>query len=278
MNRYQELKENQTALAVLGLNHHSLDIAKNTSEYGKVMIGNLSSCTGAPYQADDKLFDSNKIQWVNGQADLRGAGIYYVDSVSNSINDWSCIKETMKQIGASLNYGDWVVFGQGIDADLAEVVLVENLERTSGLRLGMGFEIAFCPALVQTTKFDNLSNEMKLSHNLIIGEVEQILNFKSGGEFGSNQLNFRDPKKELEEIKSKVLELWVPMLNQMTEGTFREFFRMTINNNFLDAYTHLKMSNEHRVDWKRFFSLAVKGGLKHQLASLIKEHDVRLAS
>lgn len=275
MNRQVELHNKKTVVAFLGLNEHSYNLANTIAEGVQVMIGNLTSERGANYSAEISG-DKENLKWISNNAQLRGAGIYYIDSVSDSINDWGAIKETAVTVGKSLNPGDWIVFGANIDPDLAEVVLLELIQNTSGLKLGLGFEVAFCPGVVNSMKFENLTNEVKLSHNLIIDSVEKVLNTQIGGEFGSNQINFRDPKQELNSIKVKINELWVPMLNEMTPGTFKEFMEMTIHHNFLNAYAHLRMSNELRVDWKRFFRMAYKCGLKHDISALEVLTNIRL--
>ncbi len=275
MNRYKELLEGRTKIAVLGLNEESMDLALNLGENYSVLIGDLAK----EGQMELDVFLSRKgfhhintsgksIELVSNASELRAAGVYYLNGITSSIMDWDSVKETANLIGRTLNAGDWVVFGAHIDPDMAEVVLIDILQSKSGLELGNGFEISFCPALIKTANFDNMSNEMKLSHNLIISEVEKIFKVKSGGEFGSNQINFRDPKQELNTIKAKVAQLWVPMLNDMTPGTFREFVDLAVNNSFLDAYNHLKMSNEIKVDWKRFFRLATRAGLNHRIEDI----------
>lgn len=272
MNRYQELLQFDTKLAVLGINENSLKLALQTAEHFPVMV--MDSISLNPQTLDTFLsrkglyltdLKDKSLELGQSSADLRSAGIYYLNGITSKVMDWASIKTTAALIGKSLNVGDWVVFGAHIDPDMAEVVLVDILESTSGLQLGAGLEIAFDPNCLAQVNFDNMSNEMKLSHNLIISEVEKIFNTKVGGEFGSNQIQYRDSKIEINQIKAKIVELWVPMLNEMTPGTFREFVELSIKKSFLDAYSHLKLSTESKVNWRRFFEIATGSGLEHSL-------------
>jgi len=112
-----------------------------------------------------------------------------------------------------------------------------------------------------------LGNEMKMSHNLIINQVEEILDQKHKDKFTSNQINYLDEEKELSRIHSKIKELWVPMLNEMDSTTFNDFVEQT-NKGFLNVYSHLRFSNEIKVNYYRFFKIAKKYGLKHSVAKL----------
>ncbi len=284
MNRCQELKEGKTKMAILGLDQDAFDIALDFAQYYTILIGDNTRTNNVDLDTfiSRKGFyelelESRKLEFAASEAELRSAGIYYLNGITSSVMDWGCIKETTALIGRTLSAGDWVIFGSHIDPDIAEVVLIDILESRSGLSLGEGFEIAFSPSIIGKVNFDNMSNEMKLSHNLIITEVEKIFNTKAGGEFGSNQITYRDPKQELNAIKAKIVELWVPMLNEMTPGTFKEFVKLTMNKGFLDAYNHLKLSNETKVDWRRFFRLALRNGLNQDLTEIQNGEVLKLA-
>jgi len=276
MNRYQELSKKQTKIAVLGLNseglRYALDFAKRfeTILYDTVVPENTS--------IDDFLISRNldghghkvsNLEMAQNASDLRAAGVYYLNGLSGSIMDWDSIKASASLIGKSLNVGDWVVFGPHIDADLAEVVLLELLEKNSGLKMGQGFEIAFHPSVINTHNFDNMGNEMKMSHNLIVNEVERILNLKPKDQFGTNLINYQNMDSEMNRIKNKVRELWIPMLNDMTRETFCEFMELSINKGFLDAYSHLRLSTETHVNWRRFFNMVLRFGVKKELEEVI---------
>lgn len=276
MNRYQELSKKQTKIAVLGLNSeglryafdfakrfdtilHDTVVAENTSITDFLISRNLES----------KKDNFPNLAMAQNASDLRAAGVYYLNGLSGSIMDWDSIKASAALIGKSLNVGDWVIFGPHIDADLAEVVLLELLEKNSGLRLGQGFEIAFHPSVIESHNFDNMGNEMKMSHNLIVNEVERILNLKRKDEFGTNLINYQNMDSELNRIKNKVRELWIPMLNDMSRETFGEFVELSMHKGFLDAYSHLRLSTETHVNWRRFFNLVLRFGVKKELEEVI---------
>lgn len=283
MNRYKELKCKETQIAVLGLNTEGLSYALDLSSRFSTMIHDQS----ISYNLDLNTFlsskdlsvdlDKHKLILANQNGDLRAAGVYYLNGLSSSVMDWASIKASASLIGKSLNNGDWVIFGPHIDPDLAEVVLLECFQKNSGLRLGKGFEIAFHPAAVSQHNFENIGNEMKMSHNLIVNQVEGILNIKKNQEFGSNQINYQNLDNELNRIKGKVNELWIPMLNDMTSETFSEFVELSINKKFLDAYSHLRLSTETHVNWKRFFDFVLHFGIKQDLEDILNQSLLRKA-
>tara|TARA_Y100000588_G_C14140828_1_gene875989 strand:+ start:337 stop:1191 length:855 start_codon:yes stop_codon:yes gene_type:complete len=283
MNRYEQLKRQETHIAVLGLNVEGIRYALSFSKRFKTLIYDQVIPEGVRLQdfliarSLDINPEEHKIELANHSGDLRAAGVFYLNGLSTSIMDWASIKDSATEIARSLNVGDWVVFGPHIDPDLAEVVLVEILERNSGLKLGSGFEIAFHPLVLDQHNFSNMSNEMKMSHNLIVDEVERILDLKKKNEFGSNQINYQNQESELKRIQDKIKELWIPMLNDMTRETFMEFMQLSMHNGFLDAYGHLRLSTETRVNWRRFFKLVLQFGIKAELRGLLRQQQDRLA-
>jgi len=284
MNRYEQLKRGESKIAVLGLNteglRYSLEFAKRFPTYifDRSLPANLSldqflSLRGIELKTDYKSF-----QLAPSGGELRAAGVFYLNGLSYSKMDWESIKDTARIIGQNLSVGDWVILGPHIDPDLAEVVLLELFEKNSGLRIGNGFEVAFHPAVVGSLNFENLGNEMKLSHNLIISQVEKILNFRKKNDYDTNQINYQHLDQELLRIKSKVQSLWIPMLNGMTKETFKEFVDLSIHKGFLDAYSHLRLSTESKVNWKRFFEMVLRAGIKSEFAKIIKsDYDLKLA-
>lgn len=284
MNRYEQLKRGESKIAVLGLNteglRYSLELAKRFPTYifDRSLPANLSldqflSLRGIELNTDYKSF-----QLAPSGGELRAAGVFYLNGLSYSKMDWESIRDTARIIGQNLSVGDWVILGPHIDPDLAEVLLLELFEKNSGLRIGNGFEVAFHPAVVGSLNFENLGNEMKLSHNLIISQVEKILNFRKKNDYDTNQINYQHLDQELLRIKSKVQSLWIPMLNGMTKETFTEFVDLSIHKGFLDAYSHLRLSTESKVNWKRFFEMVLRAGIKSEFAKIIKsDYDLKLA-
>jgi hypothetical protein len=283
MNRYAELKRKETHIAVLGLNtegiRYALDFSSrfSTMIHDKVVPSTINLNEFLESRGLEVNLDKHKLILANQAGDLRAAGIFYLNGLSNSMLDWGSVKDAASLIGKSLNAGDWVIFGPHIDPDLAEVVLLEVIQKNSGLRLGNGFEIAFHPAVIGQHNFDRMGNEMKMSHNLIVNQVEEILNIKKVNEFDSNQINYQNLDNELKRIKGKIQELWIPMLNDMTRETFQEFVELSINKKFLDAYTHLRLSTETHVNWKRFFDLVLQFGIKSELEGVLEQRLLKKA-
>jgi UDP-N-acetyl-D-galactosamine dehydrogenase len=274
MNRYKELIEKQTKIAVIGLNKDGIKQALNLSQRHQTLI--FDEVIPEDSSKTEFLFSrglqGNKssfttIELATTSSDLRGAGVFYLNGLSNSIMDWASIKRAAVRIAQSLTFGDWIVLGPHIDPDLTEVVVLEIIERNSGLKLGHGFEIAFHPSKMAQHNFTNTSNELKMSHNLIVKHVEEIFNFRLKNEFGTNQISYQNIDAELVKIESHIKTLWIPMLNDMTRETFLEFIQLSMNTGFLDAYGHLKLSTESHVNWRRFFRLVLKFDLKEELTA-----------
>lgn len=281
MNRLQDLKKKTSKIAVLGLNTEGMRYAMDfASRFDTIVYDEQLSID---WTADDLLinFDISKKKIKNefvlghSESDLRSAGVFYLNGLSTSLMDWDSIKRGAAVVGKCLTPGDWIVLGPHIDPDLAEVVLLEIIERNSGLKLGEGFEMAFHPLVVSEHNFTNTCNEMKMSHNLVVEQVEQIFNLRRFGQKESSQINYQNLESEMTRIRKKVKELWIPMLNDMTRETFMEFVDLSMNNGFLDVYGHLRLSNESHVNWRRFFHLVSQGEIKaehQQVLSHKKEH------
>jgi hypothetical protein len=277
MNRLDDLKKSQTSVAVLGMNRNGLHVALSIAKNFPTLISDSTINPQSKVEdflmsrglsLDSKVIESANIGLSKSNSDLRSAGVYYLNGLSTSLVDWAEIKATTARVAESLSPGDWVIFGEDIDPDLAEVILVDILESKSGLTLGEGFEVSFSPKLLAHRNFANLGNDMKMSHNLIISQVESILGHQNKDEFESNQINYLDEEKEMSRIQSKIKELWVPMLNEMDSTTFIDFVEHTVHKNFLDVYSHLRFSNEIKVNYYRFFKIAKDLGLKHSLGQL----------
>ena len=282
MNRLDDLKKNRTSVAVLGMNQNGLSIALSIAKKFPVIIFDSNINPKIKVQdfllsrglsVDSKATEKGSVSLSESKTDLNSAGVYYLNGLSTSLVDWTEIKATTVRVAASLSPGDWVIFGEDIDPDLAEVILVDILESKSGLILGEGFEVSFSPKILTHRNLTNLGNDMKMSHNLIISHVETILGYKNQDKFKSNQINYLDEVKETSRIQLKIKELWVPMLNEMDSTTFNDFVENTVTKNFLDNYSHLRFSNEIKVNYYRFFKIAKRIGLKHSLGQLSKDRS-----
>ena len=280
MNRLEDLRKNRTAVAVLGMNQNGLGIALSIAKKFPVIISDTNINPEVKVQdfllsrghgVESNTTENGNISLSESKTDLSSAGVFYLNGLSTSLVDWTEIKATTGRAAASLSIGDWVIFGEDIDPDLAEVILVDILESKSGLTLGEDFEVSFSPKILAHRNFANLGNDMKMSHNLIISHVEAILGHENQDEFKSNQINYLDEVKEMSRIHSKIRELWVPMLNEMDSTTFNDFVEHTVHKSFLDVYSHLRFSNEIKVNYYRFFKIAKIMGLNHSLSQFGKD-------
>jgi hypothetical protein len=280
MNRLDDLRKNRTSVAVLGINQNGLEIALSIAKNFPVIISDTNINPEVKVQdfllsrglsVDSKITEKGNISLSESKTDLSSAGVFYLNGLSTSLVDWTEIKATTGRAAASLSAGDWVIFGEDIDPDLAEVILVDILESKSGLTLGAGFEVSFSPKILAHRNFANLGNDMKMSHNLIISHVETILGHENQDEFKSNQINYLNEIKEVSRIHSRIKDQWVPMLKEMDSNTFSDFVEQTVHKSFRDVYSHFRFSNEIKVNYYRFFKIAKRKGLKHSLSQFSKD-------
>lgn len=215
------------------------------------------------------------VQGEEALAILKETDIYYINGSSETSEDWNHLKSSLTALFKTITYNNKLVFGPAIQPELVEVILLDLISEHSGLKLGMGFDIAFANFTAGQAEFKSIKQELKLSHNQIIDEVQAVLNGQGSGVFEAQQLVYGSLESEFKFMQSKINDLWVPMLNQMTVDTFEGFLNQVVNNNYLDEYQHLKVSNEKFVDWHRFFKLAVRGGLLHSLESLTRFSALR---
>ena len=262
-------------MTVIGLNQKSHNLAKELGYKYKVLAYdphleknfNISfSPEGGKGKAGEDELSSM----------LKNSVIFYLCGSSTFITNWEQVRENALLVGEYLKEGDWVIFGNDIDPDMAEIALIPILEQRSKLAVGEGFDIAFHPESVKSNNFGNLSHQIKFSHNLIIDKVSLLLSVDKD-EFKSFQLSFIDEDYQLKGIKEVIRESWVPLMNGMDSGFFENFCEACINHRFLDKYPELKLSTEWRVDYKRFFKLALDYGLKHHVSTL-KLKNVKQAS
>jgi len=195
------------------------------------------------------------------------SGVYYLSGQSEYTREWSEIKAHTAWIGRRLQAGDWVIFGQEIDPDMAEVVLLPILESESKMNLGEGFECAFDPRRLKKSAIQYLSQDLKLSHNILIDAVKQILQLELKYPIEKEPT----PAKQSSALEDHIAEEWVPVLNAMNQALFQDFVKACRENNFLDDYPRLKKSGERQVDVEHFFQLARKNGLSSGLCLLLNE-------
>lgn len=256
-NRLKQLKEKQAIAIVIGLCAKSYQLAQRLSQDFET------------YAADPLVDESygikiggHKNQDINNLT-RPDATVFYLSGRSEFISNWEDLKAYAQMVGKNLNRGDWVIFGEQIDPDVVEVVLLPIIESFSGLRLGLNFEIAFDPQIQNAGTLKNLGFELRVSHNLIVDPVAEILSC-SRENFKSFQINFLDEPRQLSIIRHIVAEDWVPVLNQMDAETFGELYQACIHDQFLAPYKNLKLKNELRPNPQRFFQFAWECGLKHE--------------
>jgi hypothetical protein len=156
---------------------------------------------------------------------------------------------------------------------VVEVLAVNILEKYSGFRLSESFHIAFAPPFVDDHPWDKLSNELKMSHNLIINALEPL--FKDRGKAKDFRLSYRSESMELQNIEEQVKKTWVPALNQMTSETFSEFVRAAYYEEFLEPYNNLRLASEWQVDINRFFNFALRNGLNTSAIEILESTALR---
>lgn len=266
IDRLMELENGNTVLSIIGLTKESHNLAKTLGNKYQVFA------IDPHLEKDFNLSfspDKNKSDFENKSVDevLNASGVFYISGSSTFVTNWEQIRENALKIGPFLKKGDWVIFGDDVEPNMAEIVLIPLLEKCSYLRVGEGFDIAFHPKVLDKFRFSNTGYQVKFSHNLIVDKVSLLLDIQKD-EFKSFNLNFVDEDYQITQIKEVIKDTWLPVLNGMDNTLFKNFIEACEKQRFLDKYPELKLSNEWRVNYKRFFKFAKELGLKHSVVSL----------
>lgn len=266
MNQLERLQAKTAKVAVLGLNSEGLKyINLGCNKFDTVAYDHNSALisTSVVSILDRMVAQRENLHITSDSSDLRACGVFILNGLSGANIDWNEVKTYARVLASNMPVGSWIVFGAHIEPDLAEVVLIPLIEQISGLKLGSGFEVSFMPDKVKDYNLSNLGNQIKMSHNLIVDSVNKVL---CGAKSSlAHRISYQSYTQELRWLEDRIKSSWVPMLNRMSSETFSEFLDQTVNDNFLDIYEHLKLSNERTVDYVRFLELALKNGLKHEL-------------
>lgn len=246
---------------MVGLNYQAHDLGKALGKDFEVM--------GYDPQVDPEFclqFDPENPYGSYGygfcKERFRDAQLYYLSGNSVFVSNWPEIKDYVRIVGENLKTGDWVIFSDGIDADMAEIVLLPLMESISGLKMGSDFYVAFDPKMILANPPRQVGNALKFSHNLIVHQVARILGIEAHP-YKNFELSFFDQDRHYAQLKETIRRSWLPVLNSMDHDLFQEFYQSCLEQGFLDAYEGLRLPNEHRTDPLRFFRIAQELGFKH---------------
>lgn len=176
MNQYENLEAGLSNIALFGLNPKSWDTTLNLARSYEVLVADFLATKNERAPNEMKLLQQGNLRLCQTESELNQTGVYYVDGFHLSNNDWSQLRSASKLIGKTLRVGDWIVFGPKSNPDLMETVILDRVMELSGLRLGIDFQVSFCQKLMDTAHFQNSSDYLRLSHNLIVEEVNKIFN------------------------------------------------------------------------------------------------------
>lgn len=281
MNQVEKILQSKANLAVVGLNEESFQLAAAWSQKVSVKLydnrwgsqSNAQLVVNEIYAPVSASVSQAKI--LKSPEEWQDCGLFYFSGLSSFSSDWEDLKLSVITVAQHMPEHSWIVFGPDIDADLVEVVLVELIERHSSYRLSEGFHVAFSPHAIQKRNLENLGNEIKMSHNLIINALDPLFSNYTKGQSESNQISYQREDRELRMLEEQVKKVWVPALNQMNSETFSELVRASYQSDFLEPYKYLRLSTEWRVNVDRFFNFALRNGLKSYFQAIIEAKGLK---
>jgi hydrogenase maturation factor len=270
VNQLEALKQDKTKIAFVGVcSSCDSQLVKSAKKYSTLVYDeDLGDHQQHQFLIElikkSKGFAPNfRLEAVNETAQLSGTGVFVISNSGAASVDWMALKRSAKLIGQNLSKGDWVIFNQGVEPDMAEIVLLSIIEKESGLSLAKDFEAAFHPSTVKKDSMVDASNLLKISHNLIIEAVCEIFDLKSYLNEKAPRIDYVNESFQAERIKERIKQKWVPTMNKMDEDQFAKFTRLSAFHGFLDSFEDLRFISEWRTDFRRFFRYASQLGLRH---------------
>jgi UDP-N-acetyl-D-galactosamine dehydrogenase len=168
----QELKNRQTAIAVMGLGYTGWPLAAAFSDYFSVIGYDVDAERVTTLEKTElsrvKKLTSNaeaiSLQLTTDASELTKASFFIV-AVPTPVNhhqspDLQSLANAVKSIGAVLKKGDCVVIESTVYPGCSEEVCIPLLEKASGLRCGIDFMFGYSPERInpgdQEHRLDNV--------------------------------------------------------------------------------------------------------------------------
>ncbi len=158
MSLYDQIKNNEEALSLVGLGYVGLPIAIEFAKRGVKVIGyDLNEAKIETYQSGidptnevgDEAVQETMVEFTSDESRLREAKFHIV-AVPTPVNDDHTpdlrpVEGASEILGRNLTKGSVVVFESTVYPGVTEDICVPILERESGLRCGEDFKIGYSP-------------------------------------------------------------------------------------------------------------------------------------
>jgi UDP-N-acetyl-D-galactosamine dehydrogenase len=187
MGVFNQLKNKETKIAVIGLGYVGLPIAL---EFAKTMsvigfdinqqrVDLMKKSIDPSEELDAKAFENSDIQFTSNTEDLKEA-TFFVVAVPTPINshklpDLSPLLGASKTVASVLKKGDYVVFESTVYPGCTEDDCIPVLEEVSGLKWKKDFMVGYSPERINPgdTKH-TLTNVVKVVSGCCDSALEQI--------------------------------------------------------------------------------------------------------
>lgn len=158
MVRYEQIKNKEEALSLVGLGYVGMPIAVEFAKRGVNVIGfDLNAAKIETYkkgidptnEVGDEVIKNTTVEFTANEEDLRRAKFHIV-AVPTPVNDdhtpdLTPVEGASRILGRNLTKGSIVVFESTVYPGVTEDVCLPILEKESGLKCGVDFKIGYSP-------------------------------------------------------------------------------------------------------------------------------------
>ena len=157
MGIYEDLKEQKTALSLVGLGYVGMPIAVAFARHVKVVGFDLNeskielykSGTDPTKEVGDEVIRNTTVEFTADETKLREARFHIV-AVPTPVNDdktpdLTPVEGASRILGRNLEKGSVVVFESTVYPGVTEEICVPILEKESGLKCGRDFKVGYSP-------------------------------------------------------------------------------------------------------------------------------------
>jgi UDP-N-acetyl-D-galactosamine dehydrogenase len=157
MSLYNELKQKQKAISVVGLGYVGLPLALEFAKYFKVIgfdindgrVKMMQNRQDPSLELEAEAFDNKDIQFTSNPEDLKQAHFHVVAVPTpvdqHKVPDLKPVIGASHTVGRILKKGDYVIFESTVYPGCTEEDCVPILEQESGLKFKQDFKVGYSP-------------------------------------------------------------------------------------------------------------------------------------
>ena len=190
MSLYENLKNKEESLSIVGLGYVGMPIAVEFAKKGLNVIGfDLNKAKIELYkngvdptkEVGDEEIAKTTVEFTSNEEDLKRAKFHIV-AVPTPVNtdhtpDLSPVIGASEILGRNLTKGSIVVYESTVYPGCTEDVCISILERESGLKCGIDFKIGYSPERINPgDKVHRLQNIHKIVSGMDAESLEEIKN------------------------------------------------------------------------------------------------------